>query len=177
MNIEYELKVLEVDSKQLVKKLTGLGLEQHPAQSFRRYVYQLGTEGAWARLRTDGNKSMLTYKRFVENTIDGMKELEIEVSDFAKTHELMQALGFTEYIYQENRRTNFTKPGVEISIDEWPLIPAYAEIEAKDKQTVEEYLTKLDMGKHRTTSEPTSKIYELYELDINSYPHLSFKNS
>lgn len=174
MGIEYEIKVLDINIEQLKKKLLALGLKQQDQQSFRRYVYRLDTEGAWARLRTDGKKAKLTYKHFVKNSIDGMKELEIQVSDFDTTHELMQALGFSNFIYQENRRLSFTKDRVEISIDEWPNIPAYAEIEGSDEDEVTEYLKKLGVAKEQTTSEPTSAIYKRYGLDIDAFPHLAF---
>lgn len=174
MAIEYEIKVLDINVEELTGRLLELGLKRKDRQSFRRFVYQLGTEGAWARLRTDGKETRLTYKHFIKNSIDGMKELEIEVSDFDTTHELMQALGFNDFIYQENQRQSFTNENIEISIDEWPKIPAYIEIEGSNENEVKDYLQKLGIKDAQTTSEPTSAVYKRYGLDIDSFSHLAF---
>lgn len=175
MDTEYEIKILDINADELTKKLLELGFEQQPPQPFKRYVYNVGTEGNWARLRTDGTKTALTYKSFTKDAIDGVKELEITVSDFEKTNQLMKLLGFTPTTYQENRRRNFIKDDTEISVDEWPHIPPYLEIEAKDQATVEDYVQKLGLVDSKKTSEPTSKVYELYGLDIDSYDRLAFE--
>lgn len=176
MDIEYEIKVLDVDTKKLRVKLGDLGFIQHEQQEFRRYIYAIESKNAWVRLRTNGKKTTLAYKQYIKDSIDGVKELEIDVSDFSKSHELMQLLGYKASAYQENRRSVFTLDDIEISIDEWPLIPAYAEIEAKDKATVEKYLDKIDLQSNRTTSKPTSHVYKLYGYDISSFEHLAFES-
>lgn len=174
MDTEYEIKVLEINVDQITKQLLGAGFTQQPTQPFRRFVYTVGSSGDWVRLRTDGSKSTLTYKSFGHNSIDGVKELEIVVSDFEKTHQLLGLLGYKAKTYQENRRTNFVLGDVEISIDEWPKIPAYLEIEAKNKQSVEKWLNQLGLNQENTTSEPTSAVYQKYGLDLDSFESLSF---
>lgn len=175
MNTEYEIKVLEVTLSDLASKMQELQFAAPVVMNFKRYVYNCkGLSTAWIRLRTDDNKTTLTYKNFVSNSIDGVQELEITVDNFEKAHELLTVLGYEYKTYQENKRTLYKNDEVEISIDEWPHIAPYAEIEAKDEKTVKKYLALLDLTKHEQTSEPTSYIYSKYGLDIDSYKVLTF---
>jgi len=174
MQTEFEIKVLDISVQDMLTTLRSQGLQEESPQDFKRYVYDLPDNKAWIRLRTDGVKTTLTHKLFEKNAIDGVQELEIEVSDFQKTHELLLLMGLQASSYQENKRRRFTAPDVEVSIDEWPLIPAYLEIEGETQAVVEQYITKLDLQDSRTTSEPTSAVYQLYGLDLTDYPELSF---
>ncbi len=143
MNTEFEIKLLDIDISATTKLLVNLGFKKQPSQNFKRFIYPISNStNSWLRLRTDGSKTTLTVKEYSFDAVDGVKELEIEVSDFEKTHELLQKLGHKSSNYQENRRAVFvsSRYDAELSIDGWPLIPAYLEIEAKDEKTVNELL-------------------------------------
>jgi adenylate cyclase class 2 len=174
MKTEFEIKVLDIDTKDIEGKLRQAGFTQQPPKAFRRYVYNASKPGDWIRLRTDGTKITLTFKSFVENAIDGFRELEFEVSDFDATNELLEAVGFKATAYQENRRSLYVLDDIEISVDEWPHIPAYLEIEAKEKATVETWLKKLGLTNADTTSETTAEVYKRYGKNINTYDRLTF---
>lgn len=178
MKTEFEIKVLDVDVAATTKLLVNFGFKKHPAQNFRRYIYPItGSTNSWLRLRTNGSKTTLTVKEYDSDSIAGVKELEIVVPDFENTHKLLQKLGHKNTNYQENIRTVFvsSKYEAEISIDEWPLIPAYLEIEAKDEKTVNELLTKININNLPTTSAPTEDVYARYGLKLTNYKSLSFK--
>ena len=134
MGIEFEVRVLEVNHDDLIQKLEELGAKKQFETLQRRYVYDIdaNVESKWMRLRTNGIKSTLTIKEIVKKTVDGTKELEIEVSDFDKTYEMLEKLGYIPRAYQENKRTQYLLDGVEIDLDSWPLIPEYVEIEGKN---------------------------------------------
>ena len=103
MNTEYEIRVLEIDKEKLIKKLEELGAEFKGDNEQKRYVYDTipKEDGKWIRLRTNGKKTTLTYKNVVKTTIDGTKELEIEVSDFEKTNELLENMGIKSKGYEK----------------------------------------------------------------------------
>lgn len=174
---EYEIKVLDINAGQVRNHLSELGFTEQPVLAFRRRVYEFaGNPNAWIRLRTDGAKTTLTYKEYKHDAIDGVEEIEVVVDNFDLTHALLEKLGYSAKNYQENRRTLFVKDGdpIEISIDEWPLIPAYMEIEGPSQQSVEDYLGMLGLSESTTTSAPTSEVYNKYNLNINDYPELNF---
>ena len=94
MNTEYEIRILEVNIKELETKLDSMGAIKTGEFHQKRYVYDLNPveKGKWIRLRTNGNKSTLTYKDIVSNTIDGTKEVEVVVDDFEKTNILLEKI-------------------------------------------------------------------------------------
>ena len=112
----------------------------------------------------------------MSDSIDGVKELEITVSDFYKTNTLLKELGYQPITYQENRRTSFKKKGgsLEVCIDEWPKIPPYLEIEGRNTEAVKSLLDVLDVGHLTQTSAPTSEVYGRYGLTLADFKNLSF---
>ena len=177
MNTEYEIRVLEIDKQKLIDKLERLGAEFKGDNEQRRYVYDVipKEDGKWIRLRTNGKKTTLTYKNVVSTTIDGTKELEVEVSDFEKTNELLENMGIKNRGYQENRRTQYVLNGVEIDIDSWPMIPTYVEIEGKNEDEVLKTLDLLELPKDKVTTLDVESVYTKYGIDLNDIKVLKFK--
>ena len=174
-DIENEIKVLNIDTEKLLVELEKSDLDPKGVIFFKRYIYDIpGNKDAWIRLRTDGKKSTLTYKEYLKDAIDGVKEIETAVSDFDATNRLLTELGFEPRVYQENKRTLFTNKDIEISIDEWPKINPYVEIEGKNRNIVIEYLKRFNLDTHETTSKPTSYVYEIAGLNIDDFKELKF---
>ena len=179
--IEYEVKILDVEPEEFAKKVAAMGFVPQGELSFRRFLFDTvpPDPNAMVRLRTDGEKSSLTYKSFLEDAIDGVKEIEVEVSDFDTCKNLLEASGLKVTSYQENKRRIFLnpeKPDTEITIDQWPGIPPYAEVEGKSVEDVEKILAELDVNPEKVTSASPKAIYKLYGLDIFGYDVLSFEN-
>lgn len=176
METEYEARILEVDKQELINTLKNLNATFVGEWLQRRYVYDFNPVvlNSWIRLRTNGTKTTLTIKDITKKTIDGTKELEIEVSDFEKTNLLLKRLGYTPKGYQENKRTRFYLDDVEIDIDEWPLIPTYVELEGPNEQKIYEVVKKLGYAKENTTTNDVEGIYldygikleQIYELKL-----------
>lgn len=176
MNTEYEIRVLEIDKEKLIKKLEELGAEFKGDNEQKRYVYDIipKEDGKWIRLRTNGRKITLTYKNVVKTTIDGTKELEVEVSDFEKTNELLENMGIKSRGYQENKRTQYILNGVEIDIDSWPMIPTYVEIEGKNEEEVMNTLEILELPKDKVTTLDVDSVYKKYGIDLKVIKVLKF---
>ncbi len=177
MDTEFEERVLEVDKEDIIKKLEKLNAVKVGDFRQRRYVYDFHPkrENEWIRLRTDGNRTTLTYKNVEKNTIDGTKELEIEVSSFDKTNELLEILGYRRRAYQENYRTRYLVEGVEIDIDSWPLIPTYLELESDNIEKIKKIEKKLDIDEELITNLNCNSIYkEIYNIDIDNIEELKF---
>ena len=175
MNTEYEVRILDIDVKEIKSKLDKLAkFEWDHIQ--KRYVYDFipKQDNKWIRLRTNGSKSTLTIKNLVTSEIDGTQELEIEVDDFDKTNMILKELGYIPRGYQENRRIQYTLNGVEIDIDYWPLIPTYLEIEGPSEEDVYNTLELLGINKKDSTTRDVEGIYldyghnlkEIYSLEL-----------
>ena len=177
MNTEYEVRVLEINHDEMVKKLESLGAEFKFEALQQRYVYdvQPKQENKWIRLRTDGKKTTLTIKDLQAKTIDGTKELEIIVDDFAKTNSILEELGYKNRGFQQNKRTQYILDGVEIDLDRWPLIPEYMEIEGPSIEAVESTLTKLGINKEEIVTLDVASIYAHYGFDGEHLADLNFE--
>ena len=94
MGKEIELRVYDIDKEELIKKIEKLNGKFINNYEQIRYVYDFNPfkENKWIRLRTDGFKTTLTIKEYTSSKIDGVKELEIEVSDMEKTNLILEEL-------------------------------------------------------------------------------------
>lgn len=176
MNIEYEIRVLNINHDEMVKKLESLGAEFKFSNLQQRYVYDVKpvNPNKWIRLRTNGEKSTITIKDLKSKTIDGMNELEIEVDDFEKANELLEELGYKNRGFQQNKRTQYILDDVEVDLDRWPLIPEYMEIEGKSEEDVYNCLEKLGIKKEDTVGLDVASIYSHYGYDGVHLANLSF---
>lgn len=178
MYTEYEWKILDIDISAMKQKLRELGATYIGEKTFRRYVYDIHPPvyEKRIRLRTDWEKTTLTYKHIIdERAIDWVKEWEIIVDSFDTTNALLEQLWYTPKCYQENRRESYVLENCQIEIDHRPLIPPYMEIEWPNKESVLATFDKFDKKPADITSENTTQIYTHYGIDLESIAHLSFK--
>ena len=178
MSKEYEVTILEVDDS-FESKLVGLGAKLVSDSMQRRYVYDVKpvNPNKWIRLRTNGKKTTLTVKEVKDKKeIGGTDEIEIVVDSFEGTNKLLESLGYVSRNYQENYRKMYVLNEVEISIDSWPMIPTYAEIEGKCEKDVLDVLELLGYTKGDYTTFDVVSIYKLYNIDIMKIKELRFKD-
>lgn len=177
MKTEYEVRILEIDTKEVIQKLQKMGATKIQDSVQKRYVYDFNPaqKGKWIRLRSNGKKSTLTIKEIVNSNIDGTKELEVEVSDFEETNMILNKLGYKHRNYQENHRIQYMFGDIEIDIDSWPLIPTYLEIEANSEEEVLNFVNKLGMETKKVVTLDVEAIYrEIYGVDIMKIEDLRF---
>ncbi len=168
MHTEYEVRILEIDVNEVIKKLESVGANFEWDRLQRRYVYDFipKEDSKWIRLRTNGVDTTLTIKNVVTSKIDGTQELEITVDDFDRCNLILKELGYEARGYQENRRMQYTLNGVEIDIDYWPLIPTYMEIEGPSEESVYNTLEFLGFSEENITTKSVDSIYKDYGHDI-----------
>jgi adenylate cyclase class 2 len=178
MNTEFELRVLEVNPADITAKMEQLGCSaSRPRTLMRRYTFDTipKLRDKWMRLRDDGQNVKLAIKHVRSHEVHGTKEIEVTVDDFDKTLQLIRELGINEKSYQENYRTVYELNHCEVSIDEWPLIPPFLEVEGPDAETVSETLQQLGFDLSDATGEDISTIFEKhYGIDIDAMPILKF---
>lgn len=183
---EIEIKFLNIDREALEAKLLALGARKVGDYHYRRIVFdypdfRLDAESAWIRLRTEGEKSTLTFKQRLGTNLrnnlggdEGMYERETVVSDFDATRDILLKAGLVEKMYQENKRTHYIMGDVECDIDTWPLIVPYLEIEGKTWDAVYGAGEKLGFKKEDAKIFSTNQIYRLQGLDDRNYTRLTF---
>lgn len=177
-SIEYEGRILNIDIELTRKNILKNGGVFVKKQLFKRYVFNTipAKPGEWLRLRTDGETSTLTYKKIKHNGIDGTVEYEVAVDDFELTYKILNSVGFAHKGYQENERELFIISGEEVSLDSWPRINTYLEIEAKNKQAVEDLAVKIGFDVSQITGDNTQAIYMAEGIDIDHIETLKFED-
>lgn len=177
MNIEYEVRALEIDKEKMEEKLLSFGAKKVADFHYKRRVYDFIPEvhNKWIRLRTDGTKTTLTIKHIVQNTVDGTREMEVEVSDFDETDLILNELGYFSRSYQENKRTRYILNGVELDIDTWPYIPTYLEIEGHNSEEVEKIIKLLEIDESKICTLGIEDLYyEIYKIDSHKMSIIKF---
>ncbi len=153
MQTEIEAKFLDVSIDGIRAQLQQLGAElKVPMRHMRRDLIEEAhhaAENSFIRIRDEGDKITLTFKRRLEGdeaaTITSTQELETTVGDFDTTVKIFAEAGWNYITYQESRRETWMLDDVEIVIDEWPWIQPYIEIEADTEQKVEQTAEKLGL--------------------------------
>ena len=169
--IEKEIRVLEIDKEQFIKDIIEKGaVLVQPETLQKRYVYDIdkGDQSKWIRLRTNGKKTTLTIKQILDkSSIAGTEEHEVVVSDFDETNALLNRLGYEHRNYQENLREIYMLGNVEISIDTWPLIPTYAELEGPNEEEILQIIASLKIKESQLTTFDVNSIYkDIYGIDM-----------
>lgn len=179
MHTEYEVRVLEINRDEVIKKLESLNATFQWDAIQKRYVYDFmpKVDGKWIRLRTNGKKTTLTIKNLVSSKIDGTQELEVEVDNFERCNLILKELGYVPKGYQENRRRQYLLNGVEIDIDAWPNIPDYLEIEGPSEETVFNALEVLGFTKEDSTTRDVEGIFLDYGYQLNEIYDLRLEES
>ena len=169
MKTEIEARLLECNVDELIKKLNENNATYVGDWLQIRYCYDFNpvNPNSWIRLRTNGKETTLTIKEIQDKTIHGTKEWEIIVSDFNVADQMLNKMGYYARSKQENRRIRYMLDKVEIDIDFWPMIPAYAEFEAESEEDIKKVCKKLNIDYSGLVSLDVSSIYNKYGLDIN----------
>lgn len=150
MNKELEAKYFIENKDSIREQIKNLGLKLiKPEFLMKRKVFDKGKKSEYIRVRDEGDKITMTFKHITGTTINDVKEVEIEVSDFESASEIINQTDFKEKSFQENLREIWQNDEVEIVIDTWPFLQPYIEIEAESEEIVEKYskLLGFDMSK------------------------------
>ena len=161
MYLEYEVRVLDINKEEFIKKLESFNATYVNDYYQIRYVYDFNPvlSNKWIRLRTNGITTTLAVKEYRSKDIGGTKELEIEVSDLHKTDLILEELGYKKRSIQENKRTRYILDDVEIDIDTWPRLNTYVEFEGKNKEDVLKVIKKLGYTEDDITTMDAQDIY------------------
>ncbi len=148
MNIEYEATFPNIEKDDVRKRLRVAGaVLMRPEYLQRRIPFWLpnkeNAENSWLRVRDEGDKVTLSLKTHDGESIENQKELCLEVNDFGDAVELLETIGCARKSYQETKRELWTLDGVEITIDEWPFLDPFVEVEGNGEVVVKNVSEKL----------------------------------
>lgn len=176
MRTEIEVKFLAIDIDEVRAKLKSLGAAcEQPMRLMRRVAidseFMRTGKDAFLRVRDEGNKVTMTYKQFDSLSVDGAKEMEVEVSDYEATVALLAQVGLSAHTYQETRRETWRLGEVEVMIDEWPWLKPYIEIEGESEADLRDAASQLGFD---WSDAVFGDVMAAYRAE---YPHLTLKDT
>lgn len=148
MNIEYEATFLNIDKDEMRAKLKAVGAELvRPEFMQKRVVFRLPRgheiEGGWLRVRDEGDKITMSLKIVDGAQIENQKEICLKVDSFDEAVNMLEIIGCERKAFQESRRELWKLNDVEITIDEWPFLEPFVEVEGNSEELVKVVSEKL----------------------------------
>jgi len=173
MNIEYEATFPDIEKEEMRRILEKAGATMKREEFLqKRVVFALPTgheiTGGWARVRDEGNKITMSLKIVDGDKIENQREICLAVDSFEQAELFLTTIGCKKKSYQETKRELWMMGDTEITIDEWPFLRPFVEIEGKSEEVVKQVTEKIGLDYTEALFGAVDIIY-MYQ-----YPHLTF---
>jgi len=185
MKKEIEATYLSVNKEDVRKKLGATGFVlQTPEYMMRRKTFDFPNpkEGQkkWGRVRQEANKVTMTVKEIRGSGINDTYEVEIVVNDFDTASDFFEACGIPAKAFQENLREVWIRNDVEITIDTWPSLNPFVEVEAETEEVVRKVSEELGFNFDEAVFGSIDIVYEkeigIPAETIIKLPEITFAN-
>lgn len=148
MHTEYEATFSRVEKNDMRQRLRGIGATLvKPEFLQKRTTFNPPVDthlpGAWLRVRDEGDKVTMSLKSLQGNRIEDQQEICLTVSDYAQAIALLSVMGCQEKAFQETKRELWKLGDVEVTIDEWPYLEPFVEVEGPNEESVRSVAEKL----------------------------------
>jgi len=150
MAIEYEATFPNIDKDKIRARLQDLGaVLAYPETLQKRSNFkppQSQDDDSWLRVRDEGRGVVtMSYKTVPDkaDVISQQQEICLRVDSFEEAKDFLILLGCKEKSYQETKRELWRLDGAEITIDEWPFLTPFLEIESNSEIAVKNVAEKL----------------------------------
>src|SRR3990167_7423117 len=134
----------------------------------------------WGRVRQESDKVTMTVKEIRGSGINDTYEVELVVNDFETAAAFFEACDIPPKAFQENMREVWMRDEVEVTIDTWPGLNPFVEVEGKDEKIVREISKELGFDFEKAVFGSIDLVYEK-ELGIPAQtiirlPEITFAN-
>src|SRR3990167_1481776 len=154
MKNEIEATFLSVNKDSVRVRLKEIDFElKIPEYMMRRKTFDFSRiapgRNKWGRVRQESNKVTMTVKEVRGSGINDTYEVELTVNYFDTAASFFEACDIPAKAFQENMREVWVRDGVEATIDTWPGLNPFVEIEGANEKIVREISSELgfDFGK------------------------------
>lgn len=148
MQTEYEATFANVNKDEVRKALRKAGATLARSEFMqKRMVFKFPTgheiAGGWLRVRDEGDKITMSLKVVNGDKIEDQKEICLKVDNFVEADLFLKTIGCQQKAYQETKRELWGLDGVDITIDEWPFLEPFVEVEGASEELVRSVSEKL----------------------------------
>lgn len=187
MKKEIEATFLSIDKDSIRAKLKKAEFElKIPEYLMRRKTFDFSRiapdRNKWGRVRQESDKVTMTVKEIRGSGINDTYEIELVVNEFDTATAFFEACDIPAKAFQENMREVWVRNGIEVTIDTWPGLNPFIEIEGVDEKTVREVSSELgfnfekaifgsiDLVYEKEIGIPAGKIIRLPEITFSNPP-------
>ena len=176
---------MSIDKDTTRNKLKKVGFElKTPEYLMRRKTFDFSRvapgRNKWGRVRQESNKVTMTVKEIRGSGINDTYEVELVVNDFDAAVDFFEACDIPAKAFQENMREVWARNGVEVTIDTWPGLNPFVEIEGLNEKIVQEVSDELGFDFGKTVFGSVDIVYEkeigIPADTINRLPEITFAN-
>ena len=185
MKNEIEATFLSINKDATRDKLKKTGFKlKAPEYLMRRKTFDFSRVAPgcnkWGRVRQESNKVTMTVKEIRGSGINDTYEVELVVNDFETAAAFFEACDIPAKAFQENMREVWARDGIEVTIDTWPGLNPFVEVEGKDEKVVRETSKELGFDFEKAVFGSIDLVYEK-ELGIPArtiirLPEITFAN-
>jgi adenylate cyclase class 2 len=182
---EIEAAFLGVDKDTMREKLNACGFKLiTPEHLMRRKTFSFPGlqpgQKKWGRVRQESDKVTMTVKEIKGPGIQDVYETQVTVNDFDLATAFFEACGIPAKAMHESMRELWLRDNVEVTIDTWPGLKPFVEIEASTEETVRAISKELGFDFSKAVFGSADLIYEkelgIPAEEILELPEITFKN-
>lgn len=186
MQIEYEATYTNINKDEVRSRLKDAGAKLlRPEFLQKRVVFDppkdIDPNHVWLRVRDEGDRITMSLKKVDGDKIEDQREICIEVDDFEEAVNLLNAVGCRQKSYQETKRELWMLDDVEITIDEWPWLEPFVEVEGPSEEVVKKVSEKVGFdystAKFGSVTTLYAEKYNIRDEQINTAPKIIFEGS
>lgn len=154
---EIEVKILEVNRKEVEDKLISLGAKKVFDDEMHAIIFDfpdrpMKKNNELIRLRKEGKETTLTFKKPIPHEeIKVKEEFEVKVSDFEETKKILESLGLTTWFDVKKTRVSYVLDDSHFEFDkyleDYNFIPEFLEIEVKNEEDLYKQVEMLGFNK------------------------------
>lgn len=173
MDIEYEATFVNINKDEIKGKLSEAGASLIRKEFLqKRVVFSLPKSnqinGGWLRVRDEGDKITMSLKVVDGDKIHNQKETQLMVDSFEEAQKFLTGIGCEEKAFQESRRELWQIDGVDVTIDEWPFLEPFVEVEGKSEEAVKAVSEKIGFAYSQAKFCSVDTLYnEKYNISID----------
>lgn len=185
MKNEIEATFLSVDKEDIRKRLKAVGFELRiPEYMMKRKAFDIppSLEGykRWGRVRQEFDRVTMTIKEIRGTGINDTYETEKVIDDFDAGVQSFLAAGFPMKAFQESLREVWRRDEVETTIDTWPGLNPFVEIEGPSEDIVRAVSAELGFDFSKAVFGSVEIVYEkelgIPAQEILDMPEIVFAN-
>lgn len=166
MQTEIEAKFIDVDKDEIIKKIKDSGgvlVREEYIQ--KKYNFHLPGDkrsiNSWLRVRDEGDKITLSLKMILGGEITDQKETTLTIDNFDQAVSLLEDIGCERKALQESKRELWRIDDADITIDTWPALNTFVEIEAPSEESVKKVSAQLGFDFSTAIFGGVGKLYKM----------------